>query len=160
MSMKRGQFQWRTSVTVCAPSERVWAIVDDISLIPKYHPEVRHVDLLSGQGTRAIGVKYQCTIPAGRRGSCVEEVVDYVPGKRTATAFPEDTWGMSKMFAGFVVETVLVPHGESETVLVLEAYYEPIGWKTRLLNVLFLRRLMARRALRTIKGIKRLAEAA
>jgi hypothetical protein len=64
------------------------------------------------------------------------------------------------MFAGFVVETILLPHGEGETVLLLEAYYEPIGWKTRLLNVLLLRRLMARRALRTIEGIKHLAEAA
>ena len=75
-----------------------------------------------------------------------------------ATAFHEDSWGISKMFADFVVETVLKPHGDRETVLVIEAYYEPIGWKTRLLNALFLRRLMARRALRTIEGIKRLAE--
>jgi Polyketide cyclase / dehydrase and lipid transport len=158
--MKKGPFQWRTSVTVRAPKQRVWGIVNDISLIPQYHPEVRHVDLLSGQRARAVGVRYQCTIPEGRKGSCIEEVVEYVPGERTATAFPEDTWGMSKMFADFVVETILVPQGEDETVLVLEAYYEPIGWKTRLLNVLFLRRLMARRALRTIDGIKRLAEVA
>jgi hypothetical protein len=87
-------------------------------------------------------------------------VVEHVPDERTATAFPEDTWGMSKMFADFVVETILLPQGEDETVLVPEAYLEPIGWKTRLLNVLFLRRLMARRALRTIDGIKRLAEVA
>lgn len=77
-----------------------------------------------------------------------------------ATTFSEDTWGISKMFANFVVETVLVPHGDSDTVLVLEAYYDSIGWKTWVLNALFLRRLMARRALRTIEGIKRLAEAA
>jgi len=157
--MKRGRFQWRTSVSISAPQDRVWAIVDDISLIPQYHSEVRKVDLLSGRNTRAIGVKYRCTIPEGRRGSCIEEVVDYIPGQRMATAFSEDTWGIGKMFADFVVETVLVPHGDCETVLVLEAYYEPIGWKTRALNALFLRRLMARRALRTIEGVKRLAEA-
>lgn len=158
--MERGRFQWRASVAVRAPKERVWAIVDDISLIPQYHPEVRKVTLLSGQATRAVGVKYQCTILEGRKGSCVEEVVDHVPGVRTATAFPEDTWGLSKMFGNFVVEGVVVPQGERQAVLVLEAYYEPIGWKTRLFNVLFLRRLMARRALRTLEGIKRLAEAA
>jgi hypothetical protein len=44
--------------------------------------EVRKVDLLSGRSTRAIGVKYRCTIPEGRRGSCIEEVVDYIPGRR------------------------------------------------------------------------------
>jgi hypothetical protein len=133
--------------------------VDDISLIPKYHPEVGKVDLLSGQTTRETGVKYRCTILEGRKGSCVEEVVDYVRGERFSTAFPEDTWGLSKMLRDFVVDSVLVPHGDCETDVALEAYYEPIGWKMRLLNVLLLRRLMARRALRTIEGVKRLAEA-
>jgi putative intracellular protease/amidase len=32
--------QWRTSVSISVPRDRVWAIVDDISLIPQYHPEV------------------------------------------------------------------------------------------------------------------------
>lgn len=117
------------------------------------------MDLLSGQSTRATGVRYRCTVLEGRKGNCVEEVVDYVPGERFATAFPEDTWGISEMLRGFVVDTVLVPHGDAETDVVLEAYYEPIGWKMRVLNALFLRRLMARRALRTMEGAKRLAEA-
>ena len=156
----KSQFQWRTSLHITATRDRVWAIVDDISLIPKYHPEVRKVDLLSGRSTRAIGVKYRCTIPEGRRGSCVEEVVEYIPGERMVTAFPEDSWGMAKMFAGFVVETVVVPQSDHETTLELHAYYEPIGWQSRWLNALFLRRLMARRALRTLEGIKRLAETA
>jgi hypothetical protein len=155
----RESFQWRISLRIKASRERLWAIVDDISLIPKYHAEVGKVDLLSGQNTRAMGVKYQCTILEGRKGSCVEEVVDYVPGERFTTAFPEDTWGISKMLRDFVVESILVPQGDLETDAVLEAYYEPIGWKMRVLNVLLLRRLMARRALRTLEGVKRLAEA-
>ena len=76
--MKKGRFQWRTSVLVRAPRERVWAIVDDIALIPEYHPDVRQVDLLNGQRTRALGVRYRCTVPEGRAGSCVEEVVESV----------------------------------------------------------------------------------
>src|SRR5262249_9077045 len=99
----RGRFQWRTSLRIRASRERLCAIVDDISLIPKYHAEVGKVDLLSGQSTRATGVKYRCTILEGRKGSCVEEVVDYVPGGRFATAFSEDTWGISKMLRDFVV---------------------------------------------------------
>ena len=154
-----GRFQWRRSLRIRASRERVWAIVDDLSLIPKYHPEVGKVDFLSGQTTRAMGVKYRCTILEGRKGSCVEEVIDYVPGERFATAFPEDTWGLSQMLRDFVVESVLVPHGNLETDVALEAYYEPVGWKMRILNALFLRRHMARRALRTIEGVKRLAEA-
>src|SRR5262245_5392147 len=155
----KGPFQWRTSLRIRASRDRLWAIVDDISLIPKYHPEVGKVDLLSGQMTRGTGVRYRCTILDGRKGSCVEEIVDHVPGERFSTAFPEDTWGMSKMLRGFVVDSILVPHGDFETDVVLEGYYEPMGWKMRVLNALILRRLMARRALRTIEGVKRLAEA-
>lgn len=156
----RACFQWRTSLRIRATRDRLWSIVDDLSLIPKYHAEVGKVDLLSGQSTRAMGVKYRCTVLEGRKGSCVEEVIDYVPGERFTTAFPEDTWGISKMLRGFVVESILVPQGDFEMDAVLEAYYEPIGWKMRALNVLLLRRLMARRALRTLEGVKRLAEAA
>ncbi len=152
------RLQWRTSVTVHASRERVWAIGDDLSRIPEYHPEVGKVELLSGQRTRAVGVRYRCTVLEGRKGSCVEEVVGYVPGERMTTAFPEDTWGLGEMLRDFRVETILVPRGEGETELILEARYEPVGWKNRLLNALVLRRLMARRARRTLEGIQRLAE--
>ena len=142
-----------------APSARIWGIVDDLSRIPEYHGEVGKVELLSGQRTRALGVRYRCTVLEGRKGSCVEEVVDFVPGERFATAFPEDTWGIGKFLRDFVVESRLVPLGDDATEVVLAAYYEPIGWRMRLANVLFLKRLMARRALRTLRGVKRLAEA-
>jgi hypothetical protein len=36
--------------------------------------------------------------------------------------------------------------------------YEPVGWKYRLLNALFLRRAMRRRSLDIMNGIKRVAE--
>jgi uncharacterized protein YndB with AHSA1/START domain len=153
----KGRFQWRTSVLVNAPRERVWQIGDDISLIPQYHPEVRKVDLLSGSRTRAVGVRYCCTILEGRKGSCVEEVVAHVPGERMAVAFTEDTWGMSKMLADFVVETILESESGGRTRLILEAFYEPVGWKTKLMNPI-LRSVMARRARQTLEGIKRLAE--
>lgn len=153
-----GPDQWKTSVIIDASADRVWSIVDDISLIPQYHPEVREVNFLSGQRSRTLGVKYQCIIPEGRKGSCVEEVVEYVPGRKMSTAFPEDTWGISKMFGDFVVETTLVPQGNSQTLLELKAYYHPIGLLTKLMNYLFLRRIMSRRAFGVIKGIKRLAE--
>ena len=78
------------AVNVHAPRPRVRAIVDDMTLIPQYHPQVGKVDLLPGRSTRAAGVKYRCTGLEGRKGSCVEGV-----------------------------ETVLVQHGPNETIVVL-----------------------------------------
>jgi uncharacterized protein YndB with AHSA1/START domain len=86
----KGQFQWKATIRINATPKRVWEIVDDISLIPQYHPEVGKVDLLSGQSKRAVGVKYQCNILEGRKGGCVEEVVECIPNHKLSTAMPED----------------------------------------------------------------------
>lgn len=149
--------QWHAQITVAAPQERVWAIADDITLIPQYHPEVRHVELVSGAARRAAGVRYRCTIPYGRKGHCIEEITEYGPGFRFVTAFPEDSWGLSKQFAEFTVETVVeaVPDG---TRIRLNAYYRPRTFLMKLLNPLGLRRLMVERAFRMLEGVKRLAE--
>lgn len=151
--------QWRTAVLIDAPKDCVWSIVDDVTLIPRYHPEVTNVELLSRQRTRSVGMRYQCVVSHGvRKGSCVEEVTEYVPGERMTTAFPEDTWGISKMLDQFSVETTVSSRPDGQTQLVLSAYYRPIGWKIRLANATVLRYAMARRARRTIAGIKQLAE--
>ncbi len=154
----KGRFQWKTTVRIDAPASRVWEIVDDISLIPQYHPEVGKVDFLSGQTKRGAGVKYQCNVLEGRKGTCVEEVVDYVPNQKMSVAFPEDSWGLSKMFAGFIVATTVIPQGGNFSILQLEAFYNPIGLKTKLMNALIIHRMMKKRALITMKGIKRLSE--
>jgi hypothetical protein len=154
----KGQFQWKATIRINATPKRVWEIVDDISLIPQYHPEVGKVDLLSGQSKRAVGVKYQCNILEGRKGSCVEEVVEYIPNHKLSTAMPEDTWGLSEMFADFIVDTTVLPQGDNSAILQFEAYYNPVALKNKLLNVLLLRRVMRKRAVKTMGGIKRLAE--
>lgn len=151
--------QWRTAVVINAPKDRVWSIVDDVTLIPRYHPEVTKIDLLSQQRTRSVGMRYQCVVSHGaRKGSCVEEVTEYVPGERMTTAFPEDTWGISKMLDEFSVETIVSSTPDGQTQLVLNAHYRPLGWRIRLANATFLRYAMARRAQRTLEGIKQLAE--
>ena len=99
----KGQFQWKATVQINASLKRVWKIIDDISLIPQYHPKVGKVDFISGQSKREVGVKYQCNILEGRKGSCIEEVVEYIPNKKMSTGISEDTWGMSKMFIDFIV---------------------------------------------------------
>jgi hypothetical protein len=154
----KGQFQWKATVQINASSKRVWDIIDDISLIPQYHPEVGKVDLISGQSKRAVGVKYQCNILEGRKGSCIEEVVEYIPNRKMSTGMPEDTWGMNKMFTEFLVETTVIPQSENSTILQFEAFYNPVGLKNKLLNFLLLRRIMKKRAIQTMHGIRRISE--
>ena len=151
--------QWTVEMVVDAPLKRVWEIADDLTLIPRYHPDVNKVDLIAGQAKRALGVKYQCNILGGRRaGSCVEEVVGYEPEHRLATRMVSDTWGIVGMLADFTVEAIVSRRGETSTNLKLRAFYKPLGLKNRLLNALFLRRVLRRRSLAVMRGIKRLAE--
>jgi hypothetical protein len=141
-----------------APASSVGAIFDDISLIPLYHPEVRKVDLISGTSKRAVGVKYRCSILQGRKGDCVEEVVEYIPQQKLSTAMREDSWGVDKMLADFIVETTLHPVDQQSCMLQFDAYYTPIGWWNSVLNHLMLRRMFRKRSRAVMEGIKRLVE--
>jgi len=142
-----------------ADSRRVWRITDDISLIAQYHPDVDRVDLIDGQRTRGIGVRYQCNVLEGKgKGSCVEQVVEYVPGVKISTAMGEDTWGLNRIFADYAVESTLIPQGDSETILRFEAFYNPVGLFYKVLNPVILRRKTRKRALQVMKGIKAFCE--
>ena len=153
------EVQWQTSVVINAPIADVWEAIADLSLIPSYHPVVKRVEYVSGETRRAPGVAYKCIIPEGRqRGWCVEKVVDCIPNQRMSVSIDGDSWGMSRMFEDFLAETVLEPSGAQATRVRLTAYYTPRGFRSRLLNLLVLRRMMRTRARQTIEGFKRLVE--
>lgn len=153
------QAQWTVEIVVDAPLKRVWEVGEDLTLIPEYHPEVDKVDLIAGQAKRALGTRYQCNILEGRRaGSCVEEVVACEPERMLATRMVSDTWGIHRMLTDFTVEATVSRRTEASTVLKFEGFYEPAGFKNRVLNALVLRRVLRRRSLAVLNGIKRIAE--
>lgn len=154
----RGKPQWEVEMLVSAPLASVWNAVDDLSLIPDYHPEVRHVEFLSGQARRAPGVRYKCVVPEGRRGWCIEKVVEHEPFERTTMVVPEDSWGMGRLLEGFLTEISVEPRGSGETLLRLKAWYRPRGWVMRAVNPLAMRRMMKNRAIRTLDGLRELVE--
>lgn len=153
-----GRPQWESVLTVTAPLGDVWAVVDDLSLIPDYHPEVRNVQFLSGESRRREGVRYKCVVLEGRKGWSIEEVIEHVPYAYTKSATPEDSRGPGRSFDGLVTEISVEPEGSSATVVTIRAWYRPRGAYGRLANPLFLRRAMRRRAARTLEGLKTLVE--
>ena len=154
----KGRFQSSVRIQISVSATRLWDLIDDITLIPKYHPEVGKVDLISGQSKRAVGVKYQCSILEGRKGTCVEEVVEYVPYQKIATAMPQDSWGIDKMLKDFIVESMVQPIADNSCFLQFDAYYNPVGLWNTMLNVFVLRRIFRKRTLSVMEGIKRFAE--
>jgi len=76
--MTKSELQWMTDIQINARLGDVWAVIDDLTLVPRYHPEVKLVEYLSGHTRRAPGVTYRCTIPDGpRKGWCVERVIEH-----------------------------------------------------------------------------------
>lgn len=157
---QRRKPQWEVEACIKASAAKVWDAIEDLSLIPQYHPVVESVEYVSGESRRAPGVAYKCVVPEGRRkGWCVERVVEHVPCQRTTVVFSEDSWGLGRMFSEFLAETTLEPLGDNETVVRLKAYYTPTGLKMRLMHALVMRRMMRKRAMSTLDGLKRLIEA-
>ena len=151
--------QWEVEVRIGAPVATVWHAIEDLSLIPQYHPIVQSVEYVSGQTKRAQGVAYKCIVPKGRqKGWCVERVVEHIPNRRTTVAFDADSWGMGRMFGEFLAETTVEPQGENATIMRLVACYNPQGFKMCVMHSLFVRRMMRKRAMLTLEGLKRLIE--
>jgi hypothetical protein len=151
--------QWQVEETIDAPLDRTWAAIDDLSLIPQYHPVVRTVEFPSGVGRRAPGVEYKCIVPTGRRrGWCVEKVIEHVPMRRSTVAFTADSWGLGRLLGDFVTEIAVEPFEGAKTRVTLRGFYTPKGWRGRIINALIIRRAMRKRARDTVRGFKRLLE--
>jgi uncharacterized protein YndB with AHSA1/START domain len=150
--------QWTAELRIRAPLDRVWDAVEDLSLIPRYHSDVREVEYLSDTTRRGRGVSYRCVVPDGRTGWCVERVVEHVPLRKTTIAIPEDSWGLSRMFDQFLVEISVEDLDSGTTLVRLQAFYVPRTLKAHLVNILRLRPTMRRRALRTLEGLRHLVE--
>ncbi len=151
--------QWEIAIRIDAPVATVWDAIEDLTLIPQFHPIVRSVEYVSGQTRRAPGVAYKCVVPEGRRkGWCVERVVEHIPNRKTSVAFGEDSWGLSRMFRDFLAETTVEPEEANTTLLQLQVFYQPTGLRARVLNLLVMRWIMRKRAMLTLQGFKRLIE--
>ncbi len=156
--MKRAP-QWSATLTIDASRERVWSVGEDLTLIPRYHPEVARVELLSGRSTRGVGVEYKCIVEKGRKGWCVERVVEHVPLEKMTVDFPSDSWGIGDLLAGFRTELLLEARDAATCRVTIRAFYEPRPLWLRLVNPVGFRWLMRRRALQVLRGLKRFVEA-
>ena len=150
--------QWTVELRIRAPLDRVWDAVEDLSLIPRYHSDVREVEYLSNTTRRGRGVSYRCVVPDGRTGWCVERVVEHVPLRKTTIAIPEDSWGLTQLIDQFLTELTVEDVDGGTTLVRLQAFYVPKTWKAQVLNILRLRPRMRQRALRTLEGLRRLLE--
>ena len=151
-------FRSKQEVTIHAPLEIVWAINMDITKIPSFHPRVVRVELLSRKSLREPGVSYQCHLSGGKH-TCVEKDIEIVPLEKIVTVLLEDTFGISKIWSDYVVESTLHREGEFSTRLEISHYYSTQTLKAKLLN-LVARRKIARETQAMLNAMKGVIETA
>ena len=150
--------QWEVEAVVSAPLAAVWNIVEDLSLIPEYHPDVRQVQFLSGQARRARDVRYKCFMPEKSGNWFVEEVVEHEPFEHTVLALVNDSRGGAGKLDHFLTQISVEPRGSGETLLRFRAWYRSKGWLGRMTGTVLSARGMRTRAAHAIQGLKRLSE--
>jgi len=153
----RPPFRSRQEVIINAPLEAVWAFNMDLRKIPEFHPRVFKVDLISGKAFREAGASYQCHLTGGKH-SCIEKDVEIIPMEKLVTLLPEDTFGISKIFRDYMVETNLHKIGDLSTKVAISHYYSTSSLKAKLLN-LIAKRKIARESQATLNAMKAAVEA-
>ena len=154
----RPPFRSKQQIVINAPLETVWEFNMDITKIPSFHPRVVKVELLSGKALREPGVSYQCHLLGGKH-TCVEKDVEIIPMEKVVTVLPEDSFGISKIFPDYVVETTLQRAGDLSTRIEISHYYSTKTLKAKMVN-LIARRKIARETQATLNAMKRAIETA
>ena len=151
------QFRSKQEVIINAPLEAVWSFSMDLTKIPKFHPRVVKVDLLSGKTFRELGASYRCHLSGGKH-SCVEKDIEIIPLQKIVTVLPEDTFGISKILSDYRVETTFRSLGDGLTKVAISHYYSTTTLKAKLLN-LIARGKIARDTQATLNSAKASIEA-
>jgi uncharacterized membrane protein len=131
----RPPFRSKQEVTIDAPLETVWSFTMDLTKIPEFHPRVSKVDLIDGKAFREPGVSYRCHL-AGGKHTCVEKDIAIVPFEKIVTVLPEDTFGISRIFENYTVETLFQTVGDASTKVEIRHYYSTNTLKAKLLNLI------------------------
>ena len=153
----RPKFQSKQEVIIEASLEKVWEINQDLLAIAKYHPRVNKVDLISGKQYRETGVSYQCHLTDGKN-SCIEKDIEIVPMQKLVTAMPEDTQGITKLLPDYIVETNLSRENDGNTKIEMSHFYSTSNILTWLLNVVVIKRKMAKQTQETLDAMKKYIE--
>ncbi len=139
---------------------RVWSILMDSTLLPRWVPAVRHVDACERKGER-VGAVRECSVElGGRAGTMVERCVSLEPDSHVHYAVEDESFGLRRMFDHYTFRISLTPRGPQRTEVKVETFYTPRHAGYALLNAVMLRRRFASVVDGLLEGLVRLAEEA
>ncbi len=150
--------QGSSEIMIQTGPERIWAILEDSTLLPHWVPMVKQTTCASGQKERAGAVR-TCHIEMnGRKNEVEERCVECVPHQRIFWLMERDSLGFSDMLSDYVFGFILEPKGEGITLVRLENYYQTRGAIGRLMNALMVKRKLHGLRKTMLDHLKRFAE--
>ena len=148
----------KAEVIINAPLKKVWEFSMDISKIPEFHPRVNKVDYISNKTIREEGISYQCNILEGKgKGTCIEKVTEIIPMEKFTTTIPSDSWGLSKMFENYLVDTIFTKIDDKTTKIEIIHYFETNTLKAKIIYF-FAHGKINKQTLDTLNGAKNMIE--
>jgi uncharacterized membrane protein len=149
------RLQAKNEAIIEAPAGRIWALVTDISMLPRVNPGV-----VSATGTmNELNGARTCQIEnGGRKGTIHERLIELVPGKKTVWTMESDTMGASKMLRDTRFCLTLEKTGDSQTKIVLETWYSPAGIMGKMMSALVMRKMFGKAQQQILQNIRSLTE--
>jgi len=147
--------QARGEALLNASVSRVWAIVTDITLLPRINPGVIKA---SGAMNEPNAVR-TCEVESkGRKGIITEKLVEFVPEKRMVWKVESDTMGMSKMLLDTRFSLLLETVTDSSTKVTAETHYSPRTILARMMNGLMMKKMFAKAQEKILQNLRALAQ--
>lgn len=138
--MNAKKTEWSSDVRIMAPLEKVWEVIYNVQLLPFYHPQVKSVEIISGEGKRCLNALYKYH-DFNDKGWCTEKVVELELHKRMVMRIVEDSEGLDKIFRESTLEFSFERISEFETALKFKICFFPIGFKGKIFQMLFGKRM-------------------
>ncbi len=137
------------TLSINAPSSKIWAVLSDFSNIQMFHPNVQDVDQLS-EVDRGLGAARRCNFYSG--GSAVEKIIAWDDERKFFTCtVTELAAPILDVTAGMRVEKI----DSHRSKVHIEMNYTPKwGIFGKILNVLMLRFAMQSTFNKVLKGLQ------
>ena len=147
--------QARNEALLNAPVSKIWAIITDITLLPRINPGVIKASGTMNElnGTRTCEVENK-----GRKGLITEKLIEFVPEKRTVWRVENDTMGMSKMLRDTRFSLLLEKVTDMSTKVTAETHYLPATVLARIMNRLMMKKMFANAQEKILHNIRAVAQ--
>ena len=147
--------QAKSEAVLNASVSRIWAIVTDITLLPRINPGV-----IKASGTmNEQNASRTCEVEnKGRKGIITEKLVEFVPGKKMVWKVESDTMGMSKMLLDTRFSLVLEMVTDSSTKVTAETHYSPRTILARVMNGLMMKKMFAKAQEKILQNLQTLTQ--